>query len=137
MTTSPAPAARIAVPALVRKADATSVTAFTSPSAGPLGRLVEGEPRLLTRPAGRFTVPVVFASRTGRGSVLAGVYGFPGAERDLLASGLISAGFLDPVKARILLHVLLASGAERAGRAGRAERAGIIAAFRTAGGLGG
>jgi L-asparaginase len=149
----------------VRKADATSVAAFTSPSAGPLGRLVEGVPRLLTRPAGRFTVqlagplrpvrtglvalalgaghvpavtvpavadlagqiPVVFASRTGRGSVLAGVYGYPGSERDLLARGLISAGFLDPVKARILLHVLLADGA---------DRARIDAAFRAAGGPG-
>src|SRR5690348_2343259 len=41
----------------VRKADTTSVTAFASPSAGPLGRVVEGAPRLLTRPATRFTVP--------------------------------------------------------------------------------
>jgi L-asparaginase len=189
----------------VRKTHATSIAAFESPSAGPLGQVAEGEVLVLTRPtdrrpaggpglggpvdvaragpvdvaragpvdmdrtirvglltmslgddgellraaAGRVhglvvagfgvghvpawlvpdletlahQIPVVLASRTGAGPVLREMYGFPGSEQDLQARGLIGAGFLDPLKARLLLHLLLARGA------GRRE---IAEAFRAA-----
>jgi L-asparaginase len=160
----------------VRKAHTTSVSAFVSPLAGPLGYVAEGRAVVLTRPprrpalpvpvpatagrkistglvtmvlgddgallesaAGRFDglvvagfgaghvpaavadrlgqlawrVPVVLASRTGAGMVLARTYRYPGSELDLRERGLIGAGFLDPLKARLLLHVLLAAGADR------------------------
>ena len=192
----------------VRKMHSTSITAFASPSAGPLGHVIEGTVRLLARPVRRSAVPlaalrparagaavpppqradggvrvglvtmclgddgeflraaagrldglvvagfgaghvpggfgaghvpaslvpllselaarmpVVLASRTGAGTVLADTYGSAGSERDLLSRGLISAGFLDPLKARLLLHVLIAAGA---------DSAAVRAAFRPAG----
>jgi L-asparaginase len=157
----------------VSKAHTTSVTAFISPPAGPLGIVAEDRAVLLTRPArwaalpdpqpglpvrtGLVTmvlgddgallgaaaslfsglvvagfggghvpgpvaaalgevaqrIPVVLASRTGAGMVLAGTYAYPGSELDLRQRGLIGAGFLEPLKARLLLHLLLAGGAGR------------------------
>jgi len=157
----------------VRKSHTSSTAAFVSPGFGPLGLVVEGDPRirgaaragltlpadprvterrvgmitmalgddgtLLRRVAGAFDglvlaglgaghvpaglvplvaelaarVPVVLSTRTGAGSVLRRTYGYPGSERDLLDHGLIHSGFLDPAKARILLQLLLATGATR------------------------
>jgi L-asparaginase len=156
----------------VTKTHSTSGATFRSPDTGPLGYVLEGGVRLLTRMPYRLTVPapnpaerasvglytvtldddvtlldaigphcdglvvagfgvghvpeplvatltdlagripVVLASRTPAGPTLTRTYGFPGSEQDLLARGLIPAGWLHPYKARILLRTLLTAGAK-------------------------
>jgi L-asparaginase len=58
-------------------------------------------------------IPVVVATRTGGGTTFRRTYGFRGSESDLVESGVTMAGWLCPRKARVLLMVLLASGASR------------------------
>lgn len=87
------------------------------------GHVPRGLVSVLGDLAGR--MPVVLASRVGGGPVLGATYAYPGSERDLLERGLVSAGFLDPFKARVLLWALLACGA---------DRDAVVSAFRVAGG---
>lgn len=59
-------------------------------------------------------MPVILASRTGSGEVLRRTYDFPGSEMDLISHGLIPAGALDGLKARLFLTLLIRSGATKA-----------------------
>lgn len=60
-------------------------------------------------------LPIVISNRTGSGAVLRRTYTYPGSEIDLLQRGLIPAGSLDGVKARLYLQLLLMAGTDADG----------------------
>jgi L-asparaginase len=64
-------------------------------------------------------IPVVLASRAMTGPVFTHTYGYPGAEIDLIQRGLIPAGYLSGLKARMLLGLVLRS-AKNAGQVTKA-----------------
>ena len=53
--------------------------------------------------------PVILASRIAAGPTLEHTYGYPGAEIDLLAKGLIPSGMLSATKSKVALQILLSA----------------------------
>jgi len=54
-------------------------------------------------------IPVILASRAMTGPVFTKTYGYPGAEIDLIKRGVVPAGYLSGLKARLLLGLVLRS----------------------------
>lgn len=65
----------------------------------------------LASAAGR--IPVVVAPRAVGGPMLRSSYGFPGGEVDLARRGVLRAGWLSSVQARVALTLLLRAGEDR------------------------
>jgi len=61
------------------------------------------------------SIPVIIAPRTGAGPLLASTYEGAGSEIGLRQAGMIFSGRLHPLKARLLLELLLRGGVDRAG----------------------
>jgi L-asparaginase len=71
-------------------------------------------------------IPVAAASRTGAGRLLRATYAFTGSEADLWRLGVLDAGDLAPLKARVLLTLALRASPDRAtAEALFAERAAV------------
>lgn len=96
-------------PWIFRAADNAPVAGWIIAAMG-AGHVPEALVPELARLSGK--VPVVLCSRAARGAVCTATYGYPGAEIDLLRRGLIPAGNLSPLKARVLLTLLLMSGSD-------------------------
>jgi L-asparaginase len=58
-------------------------------------------------------MPVVLASRSAAGPVFTATYGYAGGEIDLIGRGLVPAGMLSALKARLLLGLVLRGGGGR------------------------
>jgi L-asparaginase len=69
-------------------------------------------------------MPVVLASRAMTGPVFTKTYGYPGAEIDLIKRGLIPAGYLSGLKARLLLSLVMRD------RNGAAKVAGAFSPYQ-------
>lgn len=159
----------------VQKSHTALPSAFSSPMAGPVGLVAEGEPRFLLELSRRealavphpsadapvalvklglgddgrllqalpglqyrgcviegmgaghvpaavsplvgdlaLRMPVVLAARVAAGPAFTRTYGYAGSEIDLLGRGLLPAGLLSGLKARLLLALLLRRGEARA-----------------------
>ncbi|WP_240611282.1 hypothetical protein [Actinobaculum sp. 313] len=71
-------------------------------------------------------IPLVMTTRTCGGRTGRTTYAYPGAEIDLERRGVIFAGMLQPLKARILLGVLLGLGESGQTIAEQFERRGYL-----------
>ncbi|MBS7544567.1 asparaginase [Ancylobacter oerskovii] len=90
------------------------------PGLGYAGAVIEGAgaghvPGVMAEAVGELAarIPVVLASRTLGGPVFESTYGYPGSEIDLIARGVIPAGLLSALKARLALVLALAAGLSR------------------------
>ncbi|MCB4767456.1 asparaginase [Ancylobacter sp. Lp-2] len=101
------------------------------PGLGYRGAVIEGAgaghvPGVMAEAVGALAgeMPVVLASRTLGGPVFECTYGYPGSEIDLIARGVLPAGLLSALKARLTLVLALKAGFPRE------AVAGVFAAFR-------